>query len=1091
MIDAVEHQCCKVVEQKDKKMIDPQEITSATYPLKTTLSDSSLGVDVTSNSPWPILTPDNITATSRTFDYRDLSGNSISLSSFAYESNIRDEIVWSNRGPSTSHDFMAHLSQKSTGLFTEISTPQFATAITSIILRMFPKTGSSASIVLLGDSSAFESAISSVSDPSTSQLIRQLGIDHQFIYMIFQRLVNDGNSAQALDKPQTKLDHFFKIGITYCFSLGEEVLVNIINTTPPPYSLSLMQNMFCAALVLGNGAVLRTILILDRESFVNRPVLLGDVQYYPLEYTSLEKHVQATQVLLDHGADPNRQKNESSLERIGRISQVRDENMNAKVQIMRMLIDHGLDFEPNFDWYRSLQYNKDMFSMLFTYCLNKSFQIFFRHRALPKVLLHPGWDDSFSQTLRSILDQAYLEIDGCQDLWNSVLTEALSSAAKCNHMPAVDMLLAMGAIPDVHCLISAAQGNDSKIFEEFLHRGLDPNAGAELIDDVIVHMHYQRDYGRDCDSTALSEAIKNRSRGALHILQAQDSISSSGNRPVGFASAVVAACEVGDSTLVEQLLSLPKLPRGEPRLEMAMEGAVEGNHYHIAKLLLSVGIKPSIRSLELAVRKKRLAFVKLLASCMNLPESLEASRGYYESASKGTKEPYHSGVIIEALRWGDQTAIDYILETGHPVNGTYRVYGSSMQDWDLGQNLQPFSGSVDLWVLTPLSAAILKGNLIATKALMAHGAHPGLRSSQLTSHQSRSLKRAFQPEDVWAITTLAACAIRGNLDLIKDLLGEGLDPFDNSALYVSAVLDSEETIILLLSAFKNRYPNGAQSFGSDALYRSIRYENLRLLMLLAKHTDITALVLSEDDKNYNDTFTSPLGEAIRLHSTGSSAHSALDLLLPLVKNLNAVVRMDHKHYHMTALLYTISLGSLETVQKLHKAGADISLPTKGLVTRTPLQAAAEAGSKEITQYLLGQGASPNELPANRAGATALQLAAIKGNIGVATILLEAGADINAQPALCDGRTAFEGAAEYGRIEMMIFLVQQGADLLSNNREQYRRAIAFADDNLQHAAKKLAEDLHQQVSVSPVTNFIGMGQNEWPETDVNGLGDFVF
>jgi hypothetical protein len=34
MIDAVEHQCCKVVEQKDKKMIDPQEITSATYPLK-------------------------------------------------------------------------------------------------------------------------------------------------------------------------------------------------------------------------------------------------------------------------------------------------------------------------------------------------------------------------------------------------------------------------------------------------------------------------------------------------------------------------------------------------------------------------------------------------------------------------------------------------------------------------------------------------------------------------------------------------------------------------------------------------------------------------------------------------------------------------------------------------------------------------------------------------------------------------------------------------------------------------------------------------------------------------------------------------
>ncbi|CAN9388922.1 unnamed protein product [Alternaria alternata] len=986
---------------------------------------------------------------------------------------------------------MAHLDQKSRGLFTEISTPQFATTMMPIILQMFLKTGSSASIVLLGNSSEFESAISSVSDPSTSQLIRQLGIDHQFIYMIFQRLVNDGDSAQALKKPQTKLDHFFKLGITYCFSLGKEVLVNIINATPPPYNLPLMQNMFCAALVLGNGAVLEIIMMLDRESLVNRPVLLGDVQYYPLEYTSIEGQVQATQILLDHGADPNRRKNQISLGTIRTMSHAKEENINARVQIMRMLIDHGLDFEPNFTWYRTVQYNKDMFSMQFTYCLNKSFQIFFRHRALPKVLLHPAWDDSLSQTLKSILDRAYLESDGCQDLWNSVLTEALSSAAKCNHMPAVDMLLAMGAMPDLHCLISAAQGNDSKIFEEFLDRGLDPNAGVSLPDDIMIQLDYERDFDRDCDSTALSEAIKNRSRGALHVLQARDVLTSSVNQPAGFALAVAAACEVGDRALLEQLLSLPNLPRREPRLERAMEGAVEGNHYDIAKRLLSVGIKPSIRSLELALQKKMLKFVKLLADCMHLPEMLEATMGYYELSSKGSRRLYHDALIMEAINWGDQAAIKHILETGHLVDNVCRIDNIHTLDWGLNQDLRPSAKDAGSWLLTPLSAAILKGNLLAANALIVHGAHAGLRTSRLTSHQSRSLQKFYQPDNMWAVTPLAACTIRGNLNLIKKFLSEGLDPFDNSALYVGAVLDSEETIILLLSAFKNQYPNGAQSFGSDALYRSIRYGNSRLLMLLAKDADITAPVMSEDDDYYDKTFTSPLGEAIRLHSTGGSPVSALDLLLPLVKNINAVVRMDYKHGHMTALLYAISLGSLEAVQKLHQGGTDISLPAKGIIPRTPLQAAAEAGSKEIVQYLLAQGASPNEPPANRAGATALQLAAIKGHIGIATILLDAGADINAHPALCDGRTAFEGAAEYGRIEMMVFLVRKGADLLSDNGEQYRRAVIFAGDNSQHAAKKLAEDLHQQVLASRVTNFIGMGQNEWTETGVDGLGNFVF
>jgi hypothetical protein len=96
---------------------------------------------------------------------------------------------------------------------------------------------------------------------------------------------------------------------------------------------------------------------------------------------------------------------------------------------------------------------------------------------------------------------------------------------------------------------------------------------------------------------------------------------------------------------------------------------------------------------------------------------------------------------------------------------------------------------------------------------------------------------------------------------------------------------------------------------------------------------------------------------------------------------------------MTSLLYTIFLGSLKTVQKLHQAGANISLSAEWQIPRTPLQAASEIGRKDIVEYLLHKSVSSNESPATRAEATALQLAAIAGNIGIATILLDAGADI--------------------------------------------------------------------------------------------------
>ncbi|KAL1793760.1 hypothetical protein ACET3X_008742 [Alternaria dauci] len=311
------------------------------------------------------------------------------------------------------------------------------------------------------------------------------------------------------------------------------------------------------------------------------------------------------------------------------------------------------------------------------------------------------------------------------------------------------------------------------------------------------------------------------------------------------------------------------------------------------------------------------------------------------------------------------------------------------------------------------------------------------------------------------------------------------------------MIDSkEEVVMLLLSAFKTRYPDGAQSFGSDALYQTVRRGNTRLLELLAENVDLIGTVIEDDGSNEpryslpDVVFTSPLGEAVRQHAENKGTGRALEHLLPLVKDLNAVVHKTYKQGYMTSLLYAISLGSLATVQKLYQAGADIKFPAEWQIKRTPLQAASEAGSKDIVEYLLHEGASPDEPPAVNAGATALQLAAIKGNIGVVEILRDAGADINAPPAFCDGRTAFEGATEHGRLEMMIFLVDHGANLLANNGAQYRRAVEFAEDNHQHAAKELANKLYEKALAEEGMLSVDMGVGAWAGGDVTILEDLL-
>jgi len=992
--------------------------------------------------------------------------------------------------------FPDNLPSRTTDLLSDLAIPDFATSMIPVILRLFPKASSNGHIILLGDNTAVESAIVGMSHPGALPHMRGLSIDHQLVYMIMNHLINHDDVVRTLEKPKTKLDHIFKAGITYCFSLGPEFMSSVIKSTPSPFGLALTQSVFRAALFLGDGPILNAILSMNPGGLVNRSVLLGDHYDFPVQYTSYCGHVEATRVLLDHNADPNNWgKSIHFLNEIGASPWTQDPNTEAQSQIIPLLITHGLEIEPPSLVMRMERCSKDELKVLVEYSLGKSFEVFFNHEGLPIALLREDWDDSLSNTISVIMERASSDHTGNQELWESVLSESLSGAVLRSHVSAVDILLAEGAKPNVNCLISAAQCNNVRILEAFLDRGLNPN--ARWSKPPYRHGHeyprkYDFNFERYQDSTALGESIKNHSRGAFQVLQARDFISELSHQPDGFVSAFLAACEVGDVALIDHLLSLQNFPQKLAGMEKALEVSVRDGQSHAVEKLLSVGITPTIRCLELAVENKQLDAVRILTNCMDLSRMLELHAHYSRRFDRFQGRLYENTAIFGAVQWDNITAVSCILSMEYPVDTLLLLGHHKLSDWNMIPLLCP-PGYNSCWHLTPLSAAILKGNKTVVDVLIAYGLQAVSFNSQRTCYQTLFLTESWQ--NMTILTPLAAGVIRNDVRLIQELLTIGANPFDNSAFYICAVLGMTDIATLLLSAFKSRYPESEPSFGCDALYQIIRRKDLRLLRLLAAEINITGPV--EKDRGprpfpdrrapSNCVFTSPLGEAIRLHAESNGADGGtLDYLLPLVKNHNAVVYRDLKHGDMTGLLYAISFDSLKTVQKLYKACAHESRPTPRSINRTPLQAAAQAGSRDTVEYLLSQGAKANEPPSIRAGATALQLAAITGNIAVAKLLLEAGAEINAPPAFGDGRTAFEGATEHGRIAMMIFLVDEGADLLANSNVQYRRAVVLAEDNRQYAAKDLADKLFARALASQQAGFLGMGE-PWAGAEMPDFG----
>jgi ankyrin repeat protein len=908
--------------------------------------------------------------------------------------------------------------------------PDLSASIIQVLMKMLPVAGPTFQSNWLSKDIVVDFPADKFCHPNQLQQLHKQSVDIQAFFMVLHRLVDDENAILTLRHPQNDADRLLRAGVEYIFALGPKPLGKLLDQTPYPYDTALEQGLFCAAIEMGAYRALKA--ILARGFKHDRIFNFGQFQnHYPLEQSCSTVSVDITRILLEFGADPNQRFSHHLLTYLG---QQREEAAVAAKQILALLIKHGMEIHPAAAESVFIGCEPEMLLVMAVPTFSHAFEGMILSGAFAKALITTSCDNSWLPKIRYILKHDYGDHVRKTNEWNQAMTMSLSAAALGGKIDVITLLLDAGARPSIDCFVNAVESNDLEVFRHFLDLDLDPNARNSFESSRPYSGNYRFVLPPKTEHTVLSRCIELKFTEAFQMLRERGFLEKAGKNPHSLRVSLIAACKVGNDTLVQELISLIKDAEIRAYMVEVIDAAITGGQENIVKQLLSAGIAPNTRSLFLAIRNKNSVLAELLVNLVTIWQWSDSTLS--------------QDIVLEAVKWGDVEIIRMMVRAGATLNKLTNLCLRHYTRTKIPHGSRS-------WNVTPLAIAILKGDHKVTEFLLSSGA-------QLNLYDSYSKGREI---DYPTMTALTACVMKNDYTLLRELLLQGADPFDNKAILMAATLGKIETVKLLLHAFTKRYSSGARSYGSEALFWAICTSNMEMLEVLAPSTDTSGMVnvvnmtlyVGPEYERYGK-IRSPLAEAIRMSSLNDHWRG-LDLLSMQTKDLDAVA-CEIGDEKMTLLLYAINLGSSKMVRTLIGAGADASRPALWGVKRTPLQAAVEQGSEEIVRYLLGRDIDPNEPPAPRAGATSLQLAAIKGFIGLASILLDAKANVNAQPAMLEGRTAFEGATEHGHLQMMLLLVRHGADLLANDHQQFRRACQFAEKNAQHAAKKLAEELLQ-------------------------------
>jgi ankyrin repeat protein len=463
--------------------------------------------------------------------------------------------------------------------------------------------------------------------------------------------------------------------------------------------------------------------------------------------------------------------------------------------------------------------------------------------------------------------------------------------------------------------------------------------------------------------------------------------------------------------------------------------------------------------------------------------------------------------LIMAIRWGDDSVIEKLLNAGASLNAP----GAT----------DNYMAQYKCTCITPLTAAIMEENLPLVDKLISMGAAVNNPPDSASS----------------SMTPLATAVREGHIDLVGHLIRSGANPYDSLALE-KATADFELLQVLLTALDGWDMTDDSKDVGHEVLKRAMGNQDqttiVSLLNALLKYNQRTDRILSTallGALNYDTAANYPIvcmvldrgadpnavfeiGEG-REENTKYSRYLRTALCVAIDKSPGTVRvllaagadagKNPTSGVYDSPVQFAVSMKSLDTVRILLENGSNantVALPQSnershsdkpprdngtplqiavsnrdtaiikllleykananaihGNMPHTSLQMASRDGGKEIVELLLEHGADVNAPPAKEFGATALQFAAIKGLLGIAYLLLQYGADVNAPATEVGGRTALEGAAEHGRIDMVQLLLNSRANIFEDGQEQYENAVRRASENGHHAVRRLLESYH--------------------------------
>lgn len=522
------------------------------------------------------------------------------------------------------------------------------------------------------------------------------------------------------------------------------------------------------------------------------------------------------------------------------------------------------------------------------------------------------------------------------------------------------------------------------------------NNGAKFTWDTIIDAVFKEDEAilelllsrkdraveNALDKPPLVEAIRTKSIAIVNLV-----INHYGLSKIDDGGSRISVPRVGDAAWIEGLLSALDITNQE-NLNVALVFAIQTGRNELASRLIDAMVYPvSGEPLMTALKQRNPGLLRAL---------LDAGIIF---------EPNDSQEAIKlAVEWGDGQVVLDILE----VAATR--YGSEQ-------------------AMPALISAIGRKDKDILNLLLEYGVDINL---EMEGGEESALNEAVR---------------LGDINWIEYVLEHGAD-IHNPSAFMSAMRD-KNIFEQLLRKHAVRYPKGHRDWGQDIfeeiidkgaydIFKRILERGASPLLHFRFGSSAFAYAITHSHKigcNYVELL---LQWKEKTNCSPETVAAREDIIIH-----EDTVEMPYATIK-TAFQIAIETGHRPTIDIFLRYGANINFPAIRRFTRTPLQAAVEHGDIEIVKLLLSCGADVNGPAARVGGATALQLAAITGNIPVCQLLMEHGADIHAPAAKVQGRMPLEGAAEHGRLDMVASLLAAGAGHKGEDKEQFERAISFAN-----------------------------------------------